>query len=721
MKPQEARDLATKLIEKGLPVFPIALSWNIDSQSIDKAPLSSEGFRNGHLDASTDPETVEQMFLKTSLGSRQRWGVGLYPGPAGYIVLDVDVKGSATGLEDLDRLEEELGKLPATTRVDSPSGGFHLYYRRPKAGDRIGNQPLAPGVEIRCDAGWVVAPGVSTEWGEWRWDRSTPRIEEAPRLPDAWARKISERKPDGSREPIPEKLTQGHRHAALLRVAGAMRRQGAGYPEIHAALSRMNEARCDPPKPADTIEALARDVAERYPPEPDLDATVRVPAPIRTDARPHGEQCMALEKTVDTFTHWLHLPDPDHIVAALGAVAANVLTGDPVWIQFVGPPGSGKTEAIQPLSALPYVHMAATLTEPALLSGVPKKSTEPGATGGLLRQVGDFGILLVKDFSGVLSMHREQRSAVLAALREIFDGSWSRPVGTGGGRVLEWQGQCGIIGAVTPSIDRHSAVMGALGERFVLYRLTDETSEAKAGRALANFGDEAEMRADLAQAVTHVLEGVAHTRPDRLTDEDRDRLVAAAEFAVRARTAVERDGYTRTVVTLPEYEHSTRLAKQLAQLRAGILAVGADDQTAWRIVTKAGLDSIPRLRWRILETLRNAEYPLKTSDLIEATDIPKRTLDEHLEDLDLLALIEREKSGSASNSPWTHRLSEAVRGMWPDEVGEKRQREGAVSVKSQQPQGSSPSLNNPSPVREDISRPLDHHRWREPTAEEIAP
>jgi hypothetical protein len=37
------------------------------------------------------------------------------------------------------------------------------------------------------------------------------------------------------------------------------------------------------------------------------------------------------------------------------------------------------------------------LTEAALLSGIAKKEHENGATGGLLRQIGDFGIILVKD------------------------------------------------------------------------------------------------------------------------------------------------------------------------------------------------------------------------------------------------------------------------------------------------------------------------------------
>src|SRR5207245_2101568 len=121
--------------------------------------------------------------------------------------------------------------------------------------------------------------------------------------------------------------------------------------------------------------------------------------------------------------------------------------------------GSGKTETIGPLDALPYVCAASTVTgEAAFLSASSKRDREQGATGGLLRRIGEYGILLVKDFSGVLSMHRDARGQVVAALRESFDGSWSRSAGTGGGQTLSWAGKCGFLGAVTPSIDRHHAV-----------------------------------------------------------------------------------------------------------------------------------------------------------------------------------------------------------------------------------------------------------------------
>jgi phage/plasmid primase-like uncharacterized protein len=146
-----------------------------------------------------------------------------------------------------------------------------------------------------------------------------------------------------------------------------------------------------------------------------------------------------------TFRKWLYLPDPGVIYVPLAAVAANLMEGDPVWVMIVGPSSGRKTEIIIGIVRLPYVRLGATLTEAALLSGTPKKQMAAGSKGGLLREFGKFGILALKDFTSVLAMHRDKRAELLAALREIFDGSWTRNVGTEGGRTLTWSGKLARI------------------------------------------------------------------------------------------------------------------------------------------------------------------------------------------------------------------------------------------------------------------------------------
>jgi hypothetical protein len=379
-----------------------------------------------------------------------------------------------------------------------------------------------------------------------------------------------------------------------------------------------------------------------------------------------------LADTEDAFRRWLHLQDTRQVVVALAAVAANLLHGDPLWLLLVGAPGSGKTETIMPLATMPCVHLAATLTEASLLSGVSKKEHEQGATGGLLRQLGDFGIILGKDFSGVLAMNRDTRAQTLAALREVYDGRWDRPVGTGGGRVLSWAGKCGFVGAVTPSIDRHHAVMAALGERFLLYRVEVTDTRAQAHRRLTNRGYETQMRAELTEAVHNVLDQVDIGIPLRALEVDEaDTLVDLADFAVKARSAVERDGYDREIVVMPEPEAPARLVGALSSILAGLEAIGANSPTCWEILDKVAWDCIPAMRRRILQHLHeHAGTPESTSTVVAATGIPKRTALYALEDLTLLHLVDGTKSSERDNAAWQWALSEHATTIWPRRVHE---------------------------------------------------
>jgi hypothetical protein len=92
-------------------------------------------------------------------------------------------------------------------------------------------------------------------------------------------------------------------------------------------------------------------------------------------------------EVLGTFRKWLYLCDPGVVYVPLGAVAANLMEGDPVWVMIVGPSSGGKTEIILAIVRLPYVRLGATLTEAALLSGTPKKQMAAGSKGGLLSRL----------------------------------------------------------------------------------------------------------------------------------------------------------------------------------------------------------------------------------------------------------------------------------------------------------------------------------------------
>ncbi|TXI53004.1 MAG: hypothetical protein E6Q57_04165 [Mycobacterium sp.] len=172
------------------------------------------------------------------------------------------------------------------------------------------------------------------------------------------------------------------------------------------------------------------------------------------------------------FTRWLGRDyDLQAIHATLAVAAANRLDGDPAWLLLVGGPGNAKTETVTALSHA-GAHIVSTIaSEGALLSGTSKGERAGDATGGLLREIGDRGVIVLKDFTSILSMPVSSRSQVLGALREIYDGAWFRQIGADGGRRLEWQGHISLIGAVTTAWDTHHAAVAEMGDRFIILRL----------------------------------------------------------------------------------------------------------------------------------------------------------------------------------------------------------------------------------------------------------
>jgi bifunctional DNA primase/polymerase-like protein len=244
------------------------------------------------------------------------------------------------------------------------------------------------------------------------------------------------------------------------------------------------------------IPRLVDSAVEKYAEAPQAAPVAANPAP----------PC-AIADTLAVFDHWLLLPDPTPIYAVVGTVAANLLPGDPVWTGLIGPPSSAKTEILNSISGLPNVVQAATLTVAGLLSGVPKKQHTGGAKGGLLRQIGDFGILALKDFGSILSMHTDAKAEVLAALREIYDGAWTRHLGSDGGRTLAWKGKVGLLFGATGVYDSHYSVIGALGDRFLLSRLVP-AGRGQFDQALKHGGAAtSQMRKELADAVARLFAG----------------------------------------------------------------------------------------------------------------------------------------------------------------------------------------------------------------------
>ncbi|GGO70669.1 winged helix-turn-helix domain-containing protein [Nonomuraea cavernae] len=358
-----------------------------------------------------------------------------------------------------------------------------------------------------------------------------------------------------------------------------------------------------------------------------------------------------LETVRGAYKKWLgDKYDLGALDAVLSAAAAERLEGDPCWLLVLSGSGAAKTETVMPLEGAGALIVSTISGEAALLSGTSEKDRAADATGGLLCKLGATGLLVVKDVTTIISMSRDSRAEVLAALREVYDGRWNREVGTEGGKTLSWRGKIAVIGAVTTAWDSAHAVISSMGDRFVLVRIDSSENRRAAGlQALRNVGYEAAMREELRKLVGELICSVERGTAIELTDPEMESLLDLADVVTLARTAVEREGPKVVYAHAPEMP--TRFTKQLAQIVRGGIALGMDRARAFAVAARCAGDSLPPLRRRILAYLFK-EGPKPVGDVKNGLQLPRTTVERGLDELHLLGVLEarEEKWGQGTRN-----------------------------------------------------------------------
>lgn len=358
----------------------------------------------------------------------------------------------------------------------------------------------------------------------------------------------------------------------------------------------------------------------------------------------------------DKVNKWLLIEDKGILRVITATVIANKLPNDPVWLFIVAAPGGSKTELIRGLNKIENIYPISDLTPQTFLSG----DKEAKKASLLLRL--PFGtIFTYKDFTTVLSMHRDKQQAIISQLREIFDGSYRKEFGTG--ETKDWEGKIGFIAGVTTVIDRHHEIYSVLGERFVQYRPINPDNIALAKRAIANSGGEGEMREEIQNAMADFIAGIEIPQKRIIVPEwVQDRVAYLASFVVKARSGIIRESYhTREIEQIPDPELPTRLAKQLITLFSALslMSNGEFTEDDYNLIYKIGLDCIPQKRKLVIQLLINSKDYLETTEVAVAIGYPTNTTRRILEDLSGLKVVDRESRGQGSRDRW--KLNEDIR------------------------------------------------------------
>lgn len=249
---------------RGWPVFPCKPGT--------KVPAIAGGCHS----AFTDPEKITRTW---GWDKEKHPNIAIATGElSGILVVDLDnKKPDENGHEQFSALCHELGVQPHeidTYFVDTPTGGRHLYFEHPGFGFYIGNRTrIRPGIDLRGDGGYVVAPPSCDEQGERFYKLAPEQLAVLP-LPPALLNFLKNRESSSTTPKLSTGQTkdllvvEGQRNDYLMRVAGALRRPGLHEDALSAALIAQNHAVCSPPLPDHEVERIAQNVARYEPSSP---------------------------------------------------------------------------------------------------------------------------------------------------------------------------------------------------------------------------------------------------------------------------------------------------------------------------------------------------------------------------------------------------------------------------------------------------------------------
>jgi len=336
---------------------------------------------------------------------------------------------------------------------------------------------------------------------------------------------------------------------------------------------------------------------------------------------------LSLEELKATFTRHLcfttedSMEDTEVIDILLATSCDRKKQGDSIWLFLVAPAGGTKTELLRSLSDW-EIYGLDTLTPQTLISGMVKYvEGEPRPAAGIMEQL-EGKILVIKDFTLVLTKNADTRNAIFGVLRNAYDGYLEAAYGTLGEKVVK-KAKFGVIAGVTPIIDNYHTLLVLLGERFLKIRHNIDKRKATE-KALANQGKEARIRRELKQTVYRFLKNIDFSTEVEICTEYNKHLVDLAMFVAKVRTPV----WTSETSAYQEFdfmattEYATRLVKQLVKLLVLLTIIRGRTQATKEdlaTVIRVGFDTLPQDRLEIIRYLyiNGASHVLPISQAIK--------------------------------------------------------------------------------------------------------
>ena len=365
-----------------------------------------------------------------------------------------------------------------------------------------------------------------------------------------------------------------------------------------------------------------------------------------------------------TFIHYPNQTDDEILdFCLLPFVTLHWTHSNPIWLQVIGPPGSGKTAHVTLTKDYPKSIFVSSLSKATLISGY-RKEGDDDFDPSLLPLLNE-KVLIVKDFTTILQSSKDERDAVIGQLRDIFDGHASRGLGNVG--LMEYVSRFNMLLCVTPAIDQYHSIGQQLGERFISRReyAVNRSQITKAairnvisGKESANF--------KIARNMVHgFIDKVPQANISDIVFSDAvlTAIERSCDFAARARSHVYRERDGRSIASRPSPEVATRLATQIVQCIAGYCLINGIEKVnnkAWQFGgARVIRDTLPSIVSWVLYNLFH-HFPLLVDNktgikkFFVSTDVAKITrlgnyvVDQVLTDLYCHGILEKKSDCGAT-------------------------------------------------------------------------
>lgn len=232
---ESLKEWALYYASMGLAVFPL--------RPKDKRPATV----NGCKAATTNKEQIADWWDKHP-DSNIGIATGRLSGGLVVIDLDIDENKGVNGYDSLKAWQRENGELQETWQSITGRGGYHLLYMSASTHkNRVG---LYEGIDIRGDGGYIVAPpSIHPNGRKYEWEQGPDEIAIAQadrRVADLLNGTVSKKQEKQDFPPM-EKIPEGCRTDAMVRLVGRLKGDGLADESIRAAVRSENEKLCVPP------------------------------------------------------------------------------------------------------------------------------------------------------------------------------------------------------------------------------------------------------------------------------------------------------------------------------------------------------------------------------------------------------------------------------------------------------------------------------------------